>query len=747
MNSQKAIINEIAYANSWEHLSDELKRLDIILHLHMLKQRNSQPAGPLDGLRGLVLSEEEIASLLEDVSSPSAEEGIFNSSNSETQTLFQNLRQLESQIEMQRALSLEQGIYLSLPHLSQLFHLIPFEQQCLLICLAPELDRKYEKLYAYLQDDITRKKPSVDLVLSLGCRTVEEKLKARLALDPQASLIKYRLLQMTDNSQDGSIPLLSRFLMLDDRIVNFLLGFNRIDARLESTARLVFPQTESGRVIATEEVQNQIRGFLNSYFNGTESVRQNVVFYFHGPYGSGCRSLAEVICCDIGSPLIIGDVEKMVGGQLPFEEAIWLLGRETVLQHAALCLENFDVLLAEGDKYRSQLQSLLEVIRTFSRLTFLLGSRPWRPQGLFGENIFIDLEFRIPDDMTRIDIWKGCLSNFNLSTGDLDLSELASKFRFSPGQIQDAVVTARNLARWRSPEDGQITGTDLYAACRAQSNQKLSTLARKIEPKYTWDDIVLPADQMAQLREICIQSKYRHIVYGEWGFDRKLSLGKGLNVLFSGPSGTGKTMAAEVITNELGIDLYKIDLSQVVSKYIGETEKNLDKIFTEAQASNAILFFDEADALFGKRSEVKDAHDRYANIEIGYLLQKMEEYDGIAILATNLRQNMDEAFVRRIHIIVEFPFPDEEYRGRIWKVVFPREAPLGDDVDLSVLAREVKLPGGNIRNISLAAAFYAAGEGGVIRMHHLVQAVRREYQKLGRIWNEAEWRTKGILAS
>jgi SpoVK/Ycf46/Vps4 family AAA+-type ATPase len=209
-----------------------------------------------------------------------------------------------------------------------------------------------------------------------------------------------------------------------------------------------------------------------------------------------------------------------------------------------------------------------------------------------------------------------------------------------------------------------------------------------------------------------------------------------LNALFSGPPGTGKTMAAEVIAKELQLDLYQIDLSQVVSKYIGETEKNLHRIFAEAQSSNAILFFDEADALFGKRSEVKDAHDRYANIEIGYLLQKMEEYEGIAILATNLRQHLDEAFTRRMQFIVEFPFPDEESRRRIWQVTFPVETPMAAEVDFSLLAREIKLAGGNIKNIGLAAAFYAASDGGVVGLQHLVQAARREFQKLGRTWNE-----------
>jgi len=284
-----------------------------------------------------------------------------------------------------------------------------------------------------------------------------------------------------------------------------------------------------------------------------------------------------------------------------------------------------------------------------------------------------------------------------------------------------------------------MTMTDLYEACRQHSNQKLATLARKITPKYAWDDIVLPADRLEQLRELCNHVKYRERVYGQWGFDCKLSLGKGLSILFAGPSGTGKTMAADIIAGALGLDLYKIDLSIVVSKYIGETEKNLSRIFTEAETSNSILFFDEADALFGKRSEVKDSHDRYANIEIGYLLQRMEEYEGVVILATNFRKNMDEAFVRRLHFTVEFPFPNEEDRQRIWEGVWPHDTPREPGLDLAGLARRFQITGGNIRNIALAAAFLAADDSGVVRMHHLLRATQREYQKMGKVVSEAEF--------
>ena len=260
----------------------------------------------------------------------------------------------------------------------------------------------------------------------------------------------------------------------------------------------------------------------------------------------------------------------------------------------------------------------------------------------------IAVSFGVPDYEERRALWRTHLGAAGASIAGADLDTVAQRFRLTPGQIANACDLARVRAQWQAVARTRSEATalmqaepaapDLMEAARAQSGHALARLARKLTPKYRWEDLVLPEDQRAQLQEICLQFTYRATVYGDWGFGRKLSLGKGLNVLFSGPPGTGKTMAAEVIVNELGLDLYKIDLSQVVSKYIGETEKNLDRIFAAAEDANAILFFDEADALFGKRSEVKDAHDRYANIEVGYLLQKMEEYEGIAILATNLAQ-------------------------------------------------------------------------------------------------------------
>ncbi|MFQ5628537.1 MAG: ATP-binding protein [bacterium] len=302
-------------------------------------------------------------------------------------------------------------------------------------------------------------------------------------------------------------------------------------------------------------------------------------------------------------------------------------------------------------------------------------------------------------------------------------------------QIRDAVASAHDLAAQRGEP---LAGEDLFQAARDHSNPHLGTQARKIIPRYDWNDIVLPHDQRTILREIVNTVRGRPKVLEEWGVGRKLASSSGVTVLFAGEPGTGKTMAAEVIARELGLDLYKIDLSGVVSKYIGETEKNLERIFSEAQSSNAILFFDEADAIFGKRSEVKDAHDRYANIETSYLLQRMEAYDGVTVLATNLRANIDDAFTRRLHFAVDFPFPEEADRIQIWETLFPPEIPRAADLDLALMAKRFKLAGGNIRNVIVSAAFLAASDGGVVTMKHMLHGARRELQKMGRLVNEQD---------
>lgn len=281
---------------------------------------------------------------------------------------------------------------------------------------------------------------------------------------------------------------------------------------------------------------------------------------------------------------------------------------------------------------------------------------------------------------------------------------------------------------------------DLRAGARAQNAAGLERLAGRVRPAVAWDDLVLPPAVVDQLRELASRARYRDVVLDGWGMGRASSTrGRGLAALFAGDSGTGKTMSAEVMAGELGLDLYVIDLSTVIDKYVGETEKHLDRIFTEADRVNGVLLFDEADAVFGKRSDVKDSHDRYANVEVAYLLQRMERFDGVAILTTNLRSNLDDAFTRRLDAVVDFPVPDVDDRLRLWELHLPISVPREDDLDLAFLAQRFRISGGNVRNICLTGAYLAAAEDRALRMTDLIHGTAREYQKLGRLCVEAEF--------
>jgi SpoVK/Ycf46/Vps4 family AAA+-type ATPase len=310
-------------------------------------------------------------------------------------------------------------------------------------------------------------------------------------------------------------------------------------------------------------------------------------------------------------------------------------------------------------------------------------------------------------------------------------AHLASHFSLTPPAIRASVQEALESAG-----QGEVLETALWDAGRSRSRPRLEDLAQRIDGQAAWDELVLPRKEKSLLSTICTHVSHRAQVYGSWGFGLKGKRGLGISALFAGVSGTGKTMAAEVLANELRLDLYRIDLSSVVSKYIGETEKNLRRVFDAAEEGGAILFFDEADALFGKRSEVKDSHDRYANIEINYLLQRMESYRGLAVLATNMRSAIDPAFLRRIRFVVNFPFPEPPQRAEIWERVFPAATPV-KELDIHRLAR-LSIPGGNIRNIALNAAFLAAGEGSPVRMTHLASAARDEFVKMEKPVPESE---------
>jgi AAA+ superfamily predicted ATPase len=673
-----------------------------------------------DPYRGLYISGEEVAGLL--ARDPCAPQ--FDASARAVEGhLFESVKQYPKR----------------LAELAETHGLSCFDLDVAVIALAPEVDLRYERVYAFMQDDMTRRRPTVELALNLLCADAAAKLSRRAHFSTDAPLFRSGLMQLAPDPNQPHPPMLAHYLKLDEQVVRWLLEQPGLDARLAPFCELLEPSAALEDLPVGEELKRALSRLAARSREATRTLK----LHFHGPRGSNKRRAAEALAAEAGARLLVFDLTRLQDPS-DFGATLRLALREAEMHGAFLYAEGVDALRA--DDRAAHARQLTEALQSCGGRVILAGEQETLAGMSHGSLRVFDVPFGVQDFAQRRACWQEALRQEGLMLDSSDLDALAGRFRMTQGDIASAVSAASDLALWRDASRPQAdaadahparpTLEDLFVSARAQSRHNLGTMARKVEAKYGWADLVLPADQLSQLEEICEQVKHRHVVYGEWGFDRKLSLGKGLNALFAGPPGTGKTMAAEVIARELHLDLFKIDLSQVVSKYIGETEKNLDRIFREARASYAILFFDEADALFGKRSEVKDAHDRYANIEVGYLLQKMEEYDGIAVLATNLRHHMDDAFVRRMHVIVEFPFPDEEYRKRIWEVSFPFEAPLAEDVDFGQLARVAKMAGGNIKSIALASAFYAAAEGGEIRMSHLLRAARREHQKLGRAWNE-----------
>lgn len=606
------------------------------------------------------------------------------------------------------------------------FGLVPFEVDVLVLALAPELDLRYERLYAYLQDDVARRRPTVDLALNLLSHDADARLAHRAHFAPGAPLLRHHLLDLApDPAGPGGPhpPLLARPLIVDEGIVNLLLGQGALDRRLADACRYVCVDAAFGaRVLGAVG--------MDALIDAAHAMRAAGAWrriHMHGPRGSGKRGSAGALAAALGAPLLDVDLARMVDAP-DFARLLALALRDAWLRDAVVYLRNADVLLPnERAVRRAECEAALA---DGSVLAIVSTAAPWPATDADDATT---VAFGEPGYEARVALWTDALAATEADVSDETVRALASRFHLTPRQI--ALAAAAGV---RATAAGESTARALFAGARRQSGHELATLATRITPVHRWESLVLPDDARMQLRELCARVASRHRVLEEWGFARMLPRGTGVNALFAGSSGTGKTMAAEVVAAELGVDLFRVELAGVVSKYIGETEKNLDRIFAAAERANGIVLFDEADALFGKRSEVHDAHDRYANLEISYLLQRMEEYDGVALLSTNLRGNLDAAFVRRLAFTIHFPFPDAASRTAIWRGVWPAEVPIAPEVDFSAFATQFALSGGNIKNIALAAAFLAASDGGLVDTQHLVAATRREYQKLGKELSAAE---------
>jgi len=597
--------------------------------------------------------------------------------------------------------------------LCTVFGLSSFEREVLLLCAGMELDAGFAERCAAAQSNPDRRYPTFGLALAALSDPHWS------GLSPGGPLRYMRLIEVGNGAGLVQSP-----LRIDERILHYLTGVQHLDQRLEGFVRPVEPFSEL--VPSYQKLAERVAGAWSRPGGSAPAV------HLRGSDLGTMKAIALHACAQVGFGLWQVSAHHLPIDARELGSLLRLWEREALLGSYALFLA-----CEESDSMdAARLQTVQHFIDA-ARPGLIVGgeirrSRSGRPR--------ITLEVGAPTAAEQRSLWLSALGEAAAGL-DGDLDYLVTQHRLTPSSIHAA---AREALDRQEPGDknradaARILREYLSEACRVQARSSLSALAQRIIPAAGWDDLVLPQPQIKVLREIGIHVRQRMKVYEDWGFAAKTTRGLGISSLFAGSSGTGKTMAAEVLAKELGLDLFRIDLSQVVSKYIGETEKNLRRVFDAAEEGSAILLFDEADALFGKRSEVKDSHDRYANIEISYLLQRMESYHGLAILTTNMKKALDKSFSRRLRFIVQFPFPDAEGRAEIWRRIFPAETPL-DGLDIGKLA-QLNVAGGVIRNIAMNAAFLAAEANQAVGMTHILGAARTEYAKLEKPLTQSEVR-------
>ncbi|GAA1847691.1 ATP-binding protein [Actinomadura bangladeshensis] len=572
------------------------------------------------------------------------------------------------------------------------FGLDAFDAELLLIALAPDVDRSFEPLYGYLNDDVSRRRATVGLALDL-CGSPAASAAARARLGPSGPLLAGGLVVLEDEDR----PFLGRALRVPDRVTDHLLGGDHLDPAL------------SGAVTEVEDACGPVPPELRAL----APVRR-VVYLRETRQGSGMAPGAAVLG-GAGRPVLRADLSRLDEALIP------TLIREARLRSAGIVAGP----VTTGTQVRAFTDASTDAFTDDAGAgavaAVLTGVVPYDPA--WSRRQPLVLEFAAPPEA---DAWAAELP----PDVAFDVAAATAPYRFDRGQIRRAVRAALDYA---ALEGVPPEARHLHRGARLQNAVGLQRHARRVSPAVGWDDLVLPPEEAGRLGELVARARHRHRVLGDWGLRTGGGRGRGVVALFAGESGTGKTLAAEVVAGELGLDLYVVDLSAVVDKYVGETEKNLERIFTEADRLDAVLLFDEADAVFGKRSEVKDARDRYANLESAFLLQRLESFDGIAILTTNLRANIDDAFTRRLDVIVDFPFPDAAQRRALWAHCLAPPLPCGDDLDLARCAREFELAGGAIRSAATTAAYLAAAAGRPVSMADVLTGAEREYLKMGRL--------------
>ena len=602
----------------------------------------------------------------------------------------------------------------ALEQLCQTFRLSSFERDILLLCAGLEIYSTWSSLFVKVQGTPELNYPSFSLAWAALPGAHWD------AFAPTSPLRRWQMINV-----GGGRSLTSSPLQIDERILHYLWGIQHLDERLVG---MVEPISFSEQLVPShQQLVEQIKAIWLEEENAQRSVIQ-----LCGQEESSKRAIASAICDSIGINLhaISAATIPTEINQLHLIQCLW--ERESALTSSALLLNCDQLETSNVDKERA----IARFIETINR-PLIITSRDRRRQR---RRPLITFDVHRPTSEEQRLIWNNSLGEVAVNLNGY-IDTLISNFNLSSPSIQAVslkVKSLRNKNQNNRSESSLSIQNQLWNICRIQARPRLDELAQRIDSISNWDDLILPEKESSILQDIAIHVRQKAKIYEQWGFAAKSRRGLGISALFSGQSGTGKTMAAEVLGKNLNLDIYRIDLSSIVSKYIGETEKNLRRVFDAAEGGGVILLFDEADALFGKRSDVKDSHDRYANMEVSYLLQRIESYGGLAILTTNLKTSIDQAFLRRIRFIVQFPFPNNHQREEIWRRIFPQATPT-EGLDCKKLAN-LNVAGGNIRNIALNSAFLAAEANEPVRMEHILQAAKREYVKLERPMTDTEVR-------
>ncbi|MCL4226015.1 MAG: ATP-binding protein [Myxococcales bacterium] len=589
---------------------------------------------------------------------------------------------------------------------------------------ALEHDADLERACAFVWDDFTRKRPDAGFVVdALAGADPEARARVRAALAPDAPLRRYGIIQVGATTDVEAASPARRAVRLTDRAVSHLLGDDSFDVTIEAVAQVMGPAAVADLVLPADTVAMTGRALARG-------ARPRLLL--HGPAGTGKLLLVRALAAAAGRPVLRVDVGELLRAPERLDDRLTRIAREAALRRAITVLRAGAT--ADDTAPPADAARLVELVnRLRGPVVLTCHTRPaWLVHAVPD---LVEVGVAAPPIRARVALWEQALGDERHLVGADAIGAVAARFALGGEAIHRAAARVRAQAHLRDPSAPRADLPVLTESARLMLQHRLGTVARRVSPGFAWEDLVLPEDTLEVIQEFLGFARHRARLLEEWGFERKLPYGRGVSAILAGPPGTGKTMVAQLVARDLGYDLYVIELSQVVNKYIGETEKNLARVFDEAERSHAVLFFDEADALFAKRTEVKSSNDRYANLEVNYLLQRMESYDGVTLLATNLEHGIDEAFKRRVRFTVQFEMPEPPVRAQLWRSMFPPETPLARDIDWDRLAQRWEMAGGYIKKAAVRAAARAIARGpdAIVTFADLELAATLEYREMGRI--------------